>query len=82
MEQKVKEIMTKVFNVDISAIKDNASPDTIERWDSLHHMVLVVALEEEFGVEIRDEQINEMLNYRLILIILKELLHGKSENLK
>lgn len=74
MERRVKEVMSKIFNIDPNKIEDDASPDTIENWDSLHHMYLILALEDEFKIEFSDVQISEMLNYRLILITLQELL--------
>jgi len=76
IKEKVKEIMAKVFNVELSSIGDDASPDTIENWDSLRHMNFIISLEEGFGVEIGDEQITQMLNLELIVIVLQELLGG------
>lgn len=73
-EQKLKEVLSRIFNVDLGVITDDASPDTIENWDSLRHMNLVLALEEEFGVEFTDDQVVEILSYKLIKIVLKE--HG------
>ena len=51
---------------DIDDIDDNTSPDTLESWDSLKHMNLIIALEEEFLVDLSDEDIIEMINYKLI----------------
>lgn len=73
-EQKLKEVLARVFNVGIDVITDEASPDTIEAWDSLRHMNLVLALEEEFGVELTDDQVVEILSYKLIKIVMQE--HG------
>ena len=44
-EQKLKEIIASVFKVDASSINNETSPDTIENWDSLNHLNLVLALE-------------------------------------
>jgi acyl carrier protein len=77
-EVRVKKVMSKVFNIKRDIITDETSPDTVGRWDSLQHMNLVLALEEEFGVEFTGEQMNEMLNFRLILIVLQELLNKGS----
>jgi len=66
--------MASVFSCDVSEIGENASPDTIEQWESLKHMNLIVALEEEFGVTFSEDEIVEMLNYKLI----KETLKGKN----
>jgi acyl carrier protein len=73
-EKKLKELLAKIFSVDASTITDNTTPDTLEDWDSLRHMNLVVALEEEFGVELSDDQVVEILSYQLIKIVLQE--HG------
>lgn len=79
MEKRVKEVMSKIFNVDVNKVGDDASPDTIEDWDSLHHMNLILALEDEFKVVFSDEQINEMLNFKLILVVLQELFEKRSK---
>ena len=70
MEDRVKKVMGSVFNVDIDLIKDNSSPDNIENWDSLKHMNLIIALEEEFEIEFDDEEIVDSMNYALILNII------------
>jgi acyl carrier protein len=54
--------MSDVLDLAREAIPVDASPDTVEQWDSLSHMNLVLALEEEFGVQFPDEQIVEMLS--------------------
>lgn len=71
-EEKLKGVLAKVFGVEIGFITDDASPDTIEEWDSLRHMNLVIALEETFGVELDDDQVAEILTYKLIKIVLEE----------
>ena len=66
IEERIKNVMATVFEVQIEQINDESSPDTVESWDSLKHMNLVVALEEEFKTEFTDDEILEMMNYRLI----------------
>jgi len=73
MEDRVRRIMASVFGVDMAQIGVEASAQTVEQWDSLRHMNLVVALEEEFGVRFTDQQIDELLSFRLIVLTLKEL---------
>ena len=72
MENKVKEIMASIFEVDKDVINEASSPDTIESWDSLCHMNLVTSLEEEFSIRFTDEQIGDMLNFKLVIHILRE----------
>ena len=63
VEDRIKNVMSAVFEIPVNQIKDNSSADTIESWDSLKHMNLVVALEEEFDTEFTDDEIIEMMNY-------------------
>ena len=71
VEDRIKNVMSAVFEIPVDQIKDNSSADTIESWDSLKHMNLVVALEEEFEIELTDDEIIEMMNYLLIIEVLK-----------
>jgi len=52
---------------------DDASSDNIENWDSLRHLNLILALEEEFGVSIPDDEVGNLVNYKLIQITINEL---------
>jgi acyl carrier protein len=73
-EAKLKQVLADVFGVDPSVINDEASVDTVEKWDSLNHLNLVIALEEQFKVSLTEEQIVEMMNYPLVKAVLQE--HG------
>jgi len=71
VEDRLKNVMSSVFGIHKNDIQDDASPDTIESWDSLKHMNLIVALEEEFETVFGDNDIIEMMNYKLIISVLK-----------
>lgn len=64
--------MSIVFSVDIESLTEDASPDNIEAWDSLAHLNLAVALEEAFSVELSEEDIMELMNFKLIELKIKE----------
>ena len=76
-ENTLKQVMATLLTVDVSAIGEDASMDTIPTWDSLRHMNLVLALEEEFKVAIPDEDAGNITSYKLIKLILEELLTAK-----
>lgn len=69
-QEKIKSVMATVFETD--AITEDASPDTIEAWDSLRHLNLAVALEEAFGIELSEEDIMELMNFKLVDIKISE----------
>jgi acyl carrier protein len=72
MENRIKNVMSAVFEISIKDINEDSSPDSIDNWDSLNLMNLVVSLEEEFDIEFDDDEIAEMLNFKLIVEIIKE----------
>ena len=72
MEARVRQVMAAVFGIDAAEIGPDAAPGTIEAWDSLRHMSLVIALEEEFGVRFTDADIEQMLSLPLICLTLRE----------
>ena len=78
MEEKIKQIMSDIFFINISDITENSSQDTIENWDSIGNLNLVTALEEEFEINFTDDQIIEMLNFKLVCEITKEVILNKS----
>lgn len=72
VETRIKKILSQLFAISPDSIDDNTSSDSVMKWDSLGHMNLLVALEEEFGVSFTDEQMIEMLSYPLIVLTIKE----------
>jgi acyl carrier protein len=72
MSEKLKEIMSKVLDLSVSQIADDTSPDTVDGWDSIKSINLVIALEEEFDIEFSDEQLESMLNFKLIQLAIDE----------
>lgn len=71
--EKVTKIISQTMGVPVNQLDENSSPETVEVWDSLMHMNLVLALEEEFGVQFSDEQIMQMLDVKLITATLREI---------
>ena len=71
---KIKQVMSAVFEITAESITDDASSDNIENWDSLRHLNLILALEEEFGVSIPDEEVGNLVNYKLIELVINDLL--------
>jgi acyl carrier protein len=70
-QDRIKKVMSNVFNIDVDTINNESSPDNIENWDSLKHMNLIVALEEEFNLEFSDDEVIEIMNYKLVIEAVK-----------
>ena len=73
-ESKIRNVMSAVFEVPIESISSESSSDSIETWDSIHHLNLIIALEEEFEITIPDEEVGNLINFKLINLIVNDLL--------
>ncbi len=73
MLDKITQVMAQILQVPKEAIGRDSSVETLDRWDSLKHMQLIMALEDEFEVQFPDEAIPEMLSVQLIEEKLSEL---------
>ena len=69
--------MATMLNVELATINEESSMDNVAKWDSLRHMNLVLALEEEFKVTIPDEDAGNITSYRLIKLVLEDLIQHK-----
>ncbi|MGJ8645386.1 MAG: acyl carrier protein [Marinomonas colpomeniae] len=71
MQNKIKEIMSDIFKIDVDSINDETVIGNVEKWDSLGHMNLVAALEDEFDIVLDDEDIEIIISYPNICKIVK-----------
>lgn len=71
MKKKIQEIMSEIFEIDLSKINDLTSQKNTTEWDSLSHLNLIVEIEESFDISFTPEQIGSMTSLEKILIELK-----------
>ena len=79
IEDQVCRIVAELFNQPAERIAPESSPHSIEGWDSLGHLNLALALEQEFGVTFAPEQIDEMTDVRKIVDIVARMDHQGSQ---
>ena len=72
--QTLKETVATVLGISPESIGDETSMDTVPEWTSLKHLNLVLAIEEQFGVSLSEEESFEILSYPLIKAALTQ--HG------
>ncbi|MBL76729.1 MAG: acyl carrier protein [Chloroflexi bacterium] len=51
MSEKLYQIVSKVFGVDVSKINDDTNPENLEQWDSFNFYVLLDEIENEFNIK-------------------------------
>ena len=67
MSKKVFEIVARIMGVPVEVVSLESSPETLENWDSLRHMKLILAIEESLDVQFRDEDIVGIKSVRDLL---------------
>ncbi|MFE9581118.1 acyl carrier protein [Nocardia sp. NPDC006044] len=53
--RRVRMVLGSVLQVAEADLPDEPATHNLRRWDSLHHMMLMLALEGEFGLRIEPE---------------------------
>lgn len=75
-ENALRQVMATVLEVPVDTVGPDTDMDTVEGWDSLRHLTLVLSLEQEFGVSIDDEDAGSITSYPLIKLVLEDLLRA------
>jgi acyl carrier protein len=73
VKDRVLTVISQVLGVPVEELREDSSPATVAVWDSLKHMNLILAMEEEFGIYFSDENIRQMLNVGTIVANVSEL---------
>ncbi len=57
---EVRGIASDILGVPATRLNAASSPDSVENWDSVQHLNLVLALEEKFNLQLSPEEIEQM----------------------
>jgi acyl carrier protein len=60
IESRVRRMVADVLNLPPAEVTRDTSPQTVDTWDSVQHLNLVLALESEFGVSVPPEDIDKL----------------------
>ena len=73
LDGQLAEVFSTVFGMD--KIDDSTSITTLDEWDSLSHITLILALEEKFNVAFSLDEVIEIISVAEI----KRVLAGKGK---
>jgi acyl carrier protein len=76
--ERVRSIAADVLNIPASRITADSSTESVETWDSVQHLNLVLALEQEFSVQFDPEEIDQMNNIGRVAGIIESKLGAKA----
>ena len=57
IEAKVQEIFKDILDEEEIELKDNTTANDVDNWDSLTHILLVVAIEKAFKIKFTSKEI-------------------------
>jgi acyl carrier protein len=57
IKDRAKAVLAKTMKVNPNDLKDDIAQQDISEWDSVHHMNVVVGLENEFDIEFLDSDL-------------------------
>lgn len=72
MKAEVINIVSNILNIKRSKITENSGINTIEEWDSLKHMQIISAIEEEYKIEFSEEQLIKSNNVKKLINSIKK----------
>lgn len=66
MNDRLRNVMARILELDPDAINPDLKAADEPMWDSLKHMNLVFALEDEFGIRFSDAQLPRLTSVAAI----------------
>jgi acyl carrier protein len=64
---EVISILSDLFIVDPEELSPDSSPDTVEAWDSLQHLNLVIDVEQKYNISLSPAEIEAMVSVQAIV---------------
>ena len=69
--EKLNEVFQDVFDDETITVCETTTADDIDDWDSLEHINLMAAVEEEFGIKFNMGQVVSMKNVGEMVAIIE-----------
>ena len=63
-KQKYDQIFTESFSIDESLLGDDLVYNTVPSWDSIGHMAMIAALEDDFNIMMETDDIIDFSSYK------------------
>jgi acyl carrier protein len=69
---KLVEIVAELFDLDPAAVDDGLTPEDVELWDSMNHLRLVSAVEEEFQIKLSMQEIESIRSLAVLRALVEQ----------
>jgi acyl carrier protein len=78
LEGRLRDILSEVLEVERGSIELDSSPEDLYQWDSIRHMMLITAVESEFGIHFGSAEIWSLLSLRSLCEAIRGKVDGPS----
>jgi acyl carrier protein len=78
MEDRIRAIMAEALRLPVEWIGSDAAIGTVPNWDSTAHMRMMIALEDEFSIDLDENRMVEMTSLVKIRATVEALRSAKS----
>jgi acyl carrier protein len=72
LNEKLVEIVAELFDLAPAAVDDALTPEDVELWDSMNHLRLVSAVEEEFQIKLSMQEIESIHNLGALRALIEQ----------
>lgn len=72
MNEKLTELVSELFDIDPPLINDELTPEDVDQWDSLNHLRLVTAAEQEFGIKLSTAEIESITSLGVLRQLIEQ----------
>jgi acyl carrier protein len=69
--ERVRMIAADVLQLPLDQVTARSSTENSEKWDSVNHLNLILAYEQEFGIQFEPAEIDKMTSIERIIEILQ-----------
>ncbi|MFT6715752.1 MAG: acyl carrier protein [Saprospiraceae bacterium] len=72
-EKIIEKIISETFEIPVDTVNMNSSKKDVAQWDSIGHIHLMVALEEEFEITINASEFADLNSAQEITVFISKL---------
>ncbi len=80
LSTRVLNLVAATFDVPLEEVTVKSSPETLPEWNSLGQLNLLLALEQEFGLQVAPEQAYELVSVDAIIRFLRTTAAGNASS--
>ena len=70
LQRRLQDVFREVFDDETIVINEGTTAEDVDEWDSLTHIILIVAAEKEFGLRLNAAEVGKLANVGALLDIL------------